>query len=493
MDYILTIDTGTSSMRGILFDGLGRSLHTSQEKYQVLFPDEIRAEQPSADWKNALIRIIRNITEFAEHEHIMIDAVSLTCQRSSVIPVDRDGRALHYAIMWQDKRNTGICSELKQYDPLIREKTGATVNTVFSGTKMMWIRRNRPEIYEKTYKFLTVADFLVYTMTGEYKTDYTYAGRSLLFNIKSSKWDRELLDLFEVPEEKLCFPVCPGSVIGYISPEFSRLSGLKSGTPVISAGGDQQCAAVGQGVYRPGTMEMTFGSGAYIIAYSKEPPIHVEPGIVVGPGAAAHSYILECSMLCCAVLYNWFRKNFYKDQSIAQINAEVSESAPGANGCVALPYFQGRGTPDWNGNARGLFADLGLNTTRGDMARALLEAIAGEAKNNIDILRKYTEINKEIYISGGLTNFTVFNQILADVCSSKLYRPDNSERTAAGAWLSAVTALGLYQSYEEGFRMYESGEEMLCYTPDIENTKLYDRIVKRMNTLYSRIYSVHNI
>ena len=187
---ILVIDVGTSSIRGVLYDGMGSELFCHQIPYQVHFIDGTHAEQDASDWLDTIVEISRAAVAFCEKENWKIEGLALTSQRSSVIPVERDGYALMPAIMWQDKRNQEIVAELKPRENEIHALTGARINTVFSGTKMTWVRRNAPDVYAKTYKFCTIADFITHEITGEYRTDHTYGSRSLLMNVRTkASWN----------------------------------------------------------------------------------------------------------------------------------------------------------------------------------------------------------------------------------------------------------------------------------------------------------------
>lgn len=414
----------------------------------------------------------------------------MTSQRSSIIPVDRDGRPLRSAIMWQDKRNADLVEELKPLEKHIHARTGARINTVFSGTKMTWFHRNQKELYEKTYKICTIADYMVYQMTGQFRTDHTYGSRSLLMNLKTRSWDEDLLKLFEVDQDKLCDLVQPGSVIGTVTRAFAKKTGLPEGIPVITAGGYQQCAALGHGVYQPGTLEITTGTGAFMLGYCGQVPEKLNSGVICGAHAIPGRYVLEVSMLTCAALYNWGKHTFFSEEPenhFDQINQAVLESPPGAHGCVALPYFQGRGTPDWNSKATGAFFGLSLGVTRGDLARALLEGIACEVKNNLDILEACTGSMERIYVGGGLTKFEAFNQLQADVCQKKLLRSeDTGEQTALGAWASAAVTLGCYQDYEQALAGVRREMHYEHYLPNWELRHVYEEKRAHMNQLYRR-------
>ena len=209
VECIAVIDVGTSSMRGILYDGEPNPVFLRQSPYTPNFLTPELVEQDPLTWKQSLVSILKELADYAAEHSIKISAISLTSQRSSLIPVDREGNPLHHAVMWQDKRTVPICEELSSLDQEVFLLTGAKINPVFTATKITWLHRNRPEIFEKAYKTLVVPDYLNHVMTKEYRTDETYGSRSLMMNIRTRQWDRRLLEIFEADEEKLCELVPP--------------------------------------------------------------------------------------------------------------------------------------------------------------------------------------------------------------------------------------------------------------------------------------------
>lgn len=489
MANILAIDVGTSSSRGILYDGIGRQLFVHQVEYMVNFPGESLVEQDASDFDDAIAGICAAAVAWCNTHGETVDGLSLTAQRSSIIPVDKDGNALRPAIMWQDKRNEGIVAEFRPREKEIYALTGARINTVFSGTKMTWFRRNQRSLYEKTYKICTIADFLTLKITGQFRSDHTYGSRSLLMNLKTRQWDDHLLELFEVDKEKLCELVAPGTVIGNVTEEYAARTGLKAGIPLTTAGGDQQCAALGHGLCKSGTMEITTGTGAYMLQFIDEVPENLGTDVICGAHSIPGKYVLENSMLTCAALYNWAGRTLMADkEDIPSRNAAVEATPPGSNGCIALPYFQGRGTPDWNANAYGGYLNVGLRTTQGDMVRSLLESICYEIRNNIDVLEQYTAAPDTVYVGGGLTKFDAFCQIEADVTRLPMTRNcAHAEQTSFGAWVSAVVAMGLYESYEAALACAVT--DLQVYQPNKELEGLYEERRQTMNGLYRKIFA----
>ncbi len=489
MANVLVIDIGTSSMRGILFSQKGVNLASLQIKYQPVHePDGVIWQDPK-DWESACIKIIRHIAAQAEELGKSIDALAFTSQRSSVMPVNMSGEPLMPAIMWQDTRNKEICRELGEQDSLIFAKCGAKVNTLFSGAKMAWVVRNCPDIIKKTWKFLNIPEYLIYKITGKCGTDYTYASRSNLLNLRTKQWDEELLKLFGVKEEWLCKLQEPGSILGKITESFADESGLPTGLPVISAGGDQQCAAVGQGVYRQGNLSVVTGTGAFLITACEQIPEKLNENLICNFSSVKNQYVLESNVLTCCSAFDWFCHNFYGEDSANydMIDRELEELYDKRGNCIVLPYFQGRSAPSWNPEAKATFHNVTLGTGRGEMLKALLEGIFIEICNNLELFRCYVDIDS-IYASGGMTNSNIMNQMQADICGLPLYHMKNSESTALGALMVALSGMGIYSSVEEAFRSIRGKESVEVYQPNNEKHVWYLERKKEMGCLYEKLY-----
>ena len=468
-------------MRGVLYGEDGKPWFTHRVLYRVQSSGEI-VEQSPDDWKNALIGICRK----AAGEASQIGALALTSQRSSIIPVDEMGEPLRNAIMWQDTRNAGIVHELAPHAEHIAALTGAGINTVFSGTKMTWFRRFEPVLYERTHKILTIADYLTFLITGEFVTDETYGSRSLLMGLRSRKWEPDLLQRFEVEEEKLCRIVKPGCISGTVKADFSKATGIPEGIPLISAGGDQQCGALGQGIFSSSVLAVTLGTSACLLKHIDEAPGDLK-GIICGAHAVPESFILEGSMLTCGAMFDWVRRTFSCGADYGDVDKVVAASRPGANGVTVVPHFQGRGTPDWNSTVRGGFLNLNLGTTRADMVRAALESIAYEIVNNIENMEALSGPSDMLRVGGGFAKNRELCRILADASGKTVLRgEDNAEDTSFGAWMSAAVTMGLCGSYEEAFERASVPSDRT--EPESGNFEIYQQGRMRMNAAYAKLY-----
>jgi sugar (pentulose or hexulose) kinase len=482
MDTILVLDVGTSSMRGILFSMEGEMLKTEQRKNPPVYLSADLVEMDPVRYGECLYGITGELVRFAREQSCTIRAVSLTALRSCTLFCRENGNVLHNTIMWHDKRAQDICRLLSGQEEEIFSRTGAILSPVFSGTKYAWMRRHHPALYRETQRLVVVPDYLLFLMCETWATDHTYGSRTALMNLHTLEWDPWLLQLFGVEKEKLPPLIPPGTIAGKTTRDFYEKTGLPVGTPVISAGGDQQCGVLGAGACRAGDCHITVGSGAYVSVVTEKPVIDPRRRFVCGAAAVKGQSVLEASVLSSAVLYNWFFQRFYSSQEQAAgmketIDREAQQAPIGSGGVLFLPYFQGRGSPDWNPEAPGGFLHLSLETQRGHMARAILEGIALEIGENYQILRQFAPSPSNITAGGGLTKSPLFVQMLADVLGTPLQLCQTGETTAVGAFLSASVALGSYKTPgESAQKLLHPGREI---RPDMDRHAFYQTLLEK--------------
>ena len=473
---ILVLDVGTSSMRGTLLDSSYQALFGKQIKYQPDFGEDGWVEQDPGDWLQAAKALCAGAARAYP-----VDAVALSCQRSSVIPADGDGTPLLNAIMWQDTRNRAVCDLLWDREDEIRAICGTGVNTVYSGGKMAWLRQELPEVYQRAEHLFVIPDYLIWYLTGRHVTDHTYGSRSMLMDLESRSWSDRLLELFGVDRSKLGALIAPSSVAGTVTDAFARETGIPSGIPVISCGGDQQCGAVGQGAFRPGIVSVNLGTGAYLVAPAGTVPQPLDPGLTCNASAIPGAYILESSVLTCGAALDWFLREFGGD--VTQVGEALRNSPPGANGIVALPWFQGRANPDWNSKARAAFFGLTLASTRFDLLRALLEAVCVEIGDSLQRMETGGQL-RELRLSGGLSQTPELCQVLADVTGTKVIVPEQGEATTRGAWMSAARCLGIAEHWEDSWAIARPRQEQV-FQPDPAQAAVYASLAAELERLYA--------
>lgn len=488
MMNVLVLDVGTSNMRGILFRESGEKIASAQEKYRVTCMPNGWVEQETSDWEQAMFRILHRIGELSSEHDWRVDAIALTSQRSSVIALDREWKPIQPAIMWQDKRTAEICHRFAGYNDLFLSRCGVRINSVFTAPKMRWIRENQPEIYQKTEKFAVIPDYLLWKLTGKLQTDTTYGSRSLLMNLQEKCWDSELLDLWGIEKEKLCDLIPSGSVAGTLTDSYAKRVGLPAGIPVITAGGDQQCGAIGQGAFERGKVALTAGTGGFLVAATDQIPEDLgRSGMTCNCSSFMGQYVLEGTMLTCCSAFDWFCRMFYPEYDLDEINRIIDQTAAGANDVLCLPYFLGRGTPDWNDAARGVFTNISLDTKKEDFLRALIESICCEFANEMQALREHVSAD-EVYVNGGLSNSRVFDQILCDTLELPVTRMGDADATARGAFLVACKAMEPELNLTNFYEKIGNTSERIKFLPDLGKGIQYQKRRNEMNNWYQQNY-----
>ncbi|MBT4268028.1 MAG: carbohydrate kinase [Deltaproteobacteria bacterium] len=494
MESILTIDVGSTSMRAIHHDSKGEVLHKCRRGMIPDYRNDTSVELDGHQFLAGLLSLLKESYAYANEKSLDVLAISVTSQRSSVAPVNAQGEPLMPFITWHDKRTVPLCKELQPYEEKVYRVTGLRISPVLSAVKMAWLRKEQPEVYKKTAKMLGFQDVVIYKLCGQFVTDHSLASNTNLLNLQSCEWDPEMLDIFSVKRSHLCDLVPPGSVCGGTTNDLQNLTGIPENTPVVSAGGDQQCSALGVGIMSEGKLKCTTGTGSYLIAHTDSPMIDEQRRFLCKVGAIPGTYNLEAGMLTTGTVYRWFLEQFYGEggdsPEVDVINREVLSSPPGANGVILLPHFEGSGAPHWNPNDNGIFYRMKLSTTRADMARAVLEGIVMEMGENISLFKeKFGQISK-VYVSGGMTKFSAYNQLQSDIYGVNVVLNSNRESTSLGAWISAAVTCGLYATYEEAFQATQSPESETQFSPDYEMKRFYQSLNSERKRLYQAIQSM---
>lgn len=493
MEHIIILDIGTSSMRATLYGADGASIYSSAYEYHSEYLQDARVEQDPATWLRAAVSTLGKVGSYLREKNLSAEAVAVTSQRSSLIPVAADGEALCSAIMWQDKRTIGECEILqKEYGlSALYHKTGLRINPYFVLPKIMWLRRNLPDLYRKAARFVGVQDYVAHHLTGEFVTDWTQASRTMLMNIRDFQWDPDLLSIAEIGADRLPGLVAPGSAIGGITKQFARDTGISEGTPVILCGGDQQNAMVGLGVVRPGLAEANTGTGSFVLSYAERPVFDEDCRVLCQASAIAGKWVAEAGIFNTGAIYRWFKEQFCADFQSSEapyplMDREAAGSPEGSNGVMLLPHFQGSAAPYWNPMAKGMFFNLSLGTSRADMMRSILEGISLEIFDNLTLIQALSGNIQDVSVAGGMTKSDLFCTIQANVYNKRIVRFCNAEATSLGAAIVAGTQLGAFRDVEEGFRVMTGGKS-ICFMPDAARVAVYAHLLERKRKLYEAL------
>ena len=454
--YIMALDAGTTSNRCILFDQEGRVRAAAQKEFPQIFPRPGWVEHDAREiWATQLgvaVEAMGKIGATAAD----ITAIGITNQRETTVVWDRaTGEPVYNAIVWQCRRTSAYCDELKArgYAEAIRRKTGLVVDAYFSGPKIRWILDNVPGARRRAEAgellFGTVETWLIWLLTGGrvHVTDYSNASRTMLFNINTLDWDEELLDLMDIPRSMLPTPVPSSQVYGETDPGFFGRS-----IPIAGAAGDQQAALFGQACFTPGQAKNTYGTGCFLLMNTGDKPVFSSSGLVTtvawGLGSRV-SYALEGSIFVAGAAIQWLRDEMRLIDSAADSEYHAGKVADTA-GCYVVPAFTGLGAPYWDQYARGAIVGLTRGVNKNHIIRATLESIAYQVSDVLEAMRADSGIAlTSLKVDGGASSNNVLMQLQADILQVTVHRPVCVETTALGAAYLAGLAVGYWSSQEE--------------------------------------------
>jgi glycerol kinase len=450
-DFVLALDQGTSSSRAILFDHGGTVVASAQLPFDQIYPRPGWVEHnPEEIWRTQLAtaeEALRNGNLDASD----VAAIGITNQRETTIIWDRSGKPVANAIVWQDRRTTPICDELKTagLEPLFRERTGLLLDPYFSGTKIKWLIDNvagaRQRADRGDLMFGTVDSWLLYKLAGVHVTDYTNASRTLLYNIFEQRWDNALLEALDVPSSIL--PSVQAS-----SGIFAETAALGGSIPVAGIAGDQQAALFGQAAFEPGMAKNTYGTGAFLLMNIGDRRVRSDSLLttiawgLARDGRDEITYALEGSVFIAGAAVQWLRDELGIIASAAE-SEQLAASVSDSNGVYLVPAFVGLGAPHWDPSARGAIFGLTRGANKAHLARATLEAIAFQTRDVIDAIEADSGVAlTELRVDGGAAANDLLLQIQADILGRDVVRPAVLETTALGAAYLAGLAVGFWKN-----------------------------------------------
>ncbi len=455
--FILAIDQGTTSSRALVVDAAGSVRGLGQGPFTQHFPQPGWVEHdPEEIWQTTL-GAVRDALTGASVRSNDIAAIGITNQRETVVVWDRaTGAPLGKAIVWQDRRTADECDHLaaEGKEPLIQQRTGLTLDPYFSGTKLGWIFRERPELRVRAERGEiaagTIDSWLIWKLTGgaRHVTDYTNASRTLLFDIHRQCWDKELCDLLGVPAAVLPEVLPSRAAFGTTGVDI-----LGATIPILAAAGDQQAALFGQACVEPGQAKNTYGTGCFLLANrgtdARPSTNRLLTSLAADAMQGAPRYALEGSVFVAGSLVQWLRDGLGIIDSSGDVDA-LARSVPDAGGVTVVPAFTGLGAPYWDARARGAILGLTRGTGRGHIARAALEAIALSSAELIAAMEAdLGQPLEELRVDGGAAANDLLMQMQADFSGVPVLRPRDTETTALGAAYLAGLEAGIWASAAE--------------------------------------------
>ena len=440
MPYVLTIDFGTSGCRSAIYNENLDMLCVSVEEYPLIVHSEAEIEQDANIWWEKAKATIKNVVSSSGINVKEIRSLSISSQGIAFVPIDRQGNTLSNAISWLDTRAQSETEEIEaRYGmPEIYQRTGKRISGVYSLPKLIWFKNNCTEIYNAAWKILLPLDYIQFKLSGRCVTDHTMAGGTMFYNVQTQQWDTEILDTYGLDVQKLPEIAWAGTTIGTISPDVAEELGLCKELVIVNGAQDQKCAALGAGASQE-VAAISLGTGTCLAQISSSPRPDTKMRVPFFSYVREGQWDLEGVINTAGSAYSWFQRELGGQQSFDVLDAEAA-GVHLPNSVLFYPYLSGVSSPHW-GEGTGTFTGLSLSSTTGHMARAVMEGIAYNIRENLDAMGEVCGKAKEIRLYGGGSKSLLWCQIIADITNIPVTRLCSSETALAGAAILAYAPL----------------------------------------------------
>lgn len=479
---LLGIDIGTSACKVAVFDEDGKVLAQANKPYQVYYPENGWAEQDADEWWKAICEALHVVLAQKDVDAASIAGIGVDGQSWSAIPVDKSGTPLARTPIWMDTRARGICDRVKADvgGDRIFDVAGNDFLPSYTTPKMIWFREQRPEIYEKTYKFLQSNSYIALKLTGKMSQDLSQGYGIHFFNMKTKNYDEDLAREFGlstslVPELFEC-----DQVVGTVTKEAAQQTGLMEGTPVVAGGLDAACGTLGAGVFKAGQTQEQGGQAGGMSICTDHALAHKQ--LILSTHVVPDLWLLQGGSVGGGGTLRWFKQEFGTDKSFDDLTKEAEAIKPGSDGVIFLPYMAGERSPIWDPDAKGVYYGLGFDKTRGHMIRATLEGVAYSLEHNLRVAYETGVVVDTLNAMGGAANSVLWTQIKADVTGKRIQVPASDTASTLGAAILAGVGTGVYRGYDDAVK--RTIKITRIQEPNMESHAVYQ---KRME-LYLELY-----
>ena len=461
MSYVIGVDLGTSGTKTVLFDEIGNVIASHTVEYPLYQEKNGWAEQDPLDWHNATITTIKTVLDKSNIDSAEIKGIGLSGQMHGLVMLDKDFNVLRKSIIWCDQRTGKECEEITEIvgAEKVIEITANPVLTGFTASKIRWVMKNEPDVFEKCRYILLPKDYVRLMLTGELATEVSDASGMQLLDVPNRKWSKTMLDALNISEDMLGKVYESPEVTGEITQKVADITGLKKGTIVVGGAGDNAAASVGTGVVEDGKAFTTIGTSGVVYAHTSK--------VTIDPKGRVHTF-------CCAVpncwhvmgvtqgaglSLKWFRDNFCtSEKETAKLmgvdeyylmDKEAEKIPVGADRLLYLPYLMGERTPHLDPNARGMFFGLSAIHGKSHMLRAVLEGVAYSLRDCVEVFREMNINVNDMMACGGGGTSPLWRQMLADLYACDVKTVASKEGPALGVGILALTGSGVYSSVQE--------------------------------------------
>lgn len=501
MAHLLGIDIGTSGTKTGLFDCFGNLICSATYEYPLYQPQNGWAEQDPNDWWDATVKGIRQVLGRGNIDGGDISAIGLSGQMHGLVMLSSSGEVLYPAIIWCDQRTDKECELIERV--VGRQKViDITANppmTGFTAAKILWIKSNRPKVYEKCAHILLPKDYIRFKLTGEFATDVSDASGMQLLDIKKRKWSKELLGLLDIDINLLGKVYESTDITGYTTAEAEEVCGILKNTPVVGGAADNAAAAVGMGVVSPGKAFTTIGTSGVIYTVTDSALIDPEGRIHTLCASAPGKWTLMSCTQAAGLSLKWLRDTCCDAEirQAEQVNTDpyiimdklAEKQPPGANRLFYLPYLMGERSPHLDPDSRGVFFGLSAMHGRGDLIRAVMEGVAFSQKECLDVFLEMGASISDMLLCGGGSKSRLWRQMIADMYGFDINLVNTDEGPALGAAILAAVGSKVYSSLDEACG--EIIKKVKTQKPIEENKKIYDKYFKVYKKLYLQLKDLY--
>ncbi|MCA9158119.1 MAG: xylulokinase [Planctomycetales bacterium] len=497
MAYTIGVDIGTSGTKSLLIDPDGNIIAESSASYVVSMPKPLWSEQDPEDWWNATVKTIRAVVKQGRVKAAAVKAIGLSGQMHGSVFLDKSGKVLRPALLWNDGRTVAECAEITEKaggrDELIRMVANPAM-TGFTAPKILWLRNNEPKRFEKLRTVLLPKDEIRRRLTGEIATDVSDASGMLLLDVRHRCWSDELLGKLQLDKSLLGTVYESEQVTGTLRPEVAQKLGLTSACQVVGGAGDCAAGAVGNGIVKAGVLTASLGTSGVMFVHCDQPQYDKLGRLHTFCHAVHGKWHMMGVTLSAAGSLQWFVENLCIELAqrrgvdpYAELGAEAAAVPAGSGGLLFAPYLAGERTPHADPNARGCFVGLTSSHKRGHLARAVMEGVAMSLRDSLEIIHSLGVPIREMRLSGGGAKSNLWKQIFADVMDQTACTINAEQGPAYGVALLAAVGSGQYKSIEEACK---ATIEVVHKTPPKKAAvKTYQKLYPIYHSLYGALQS----
>ena len=493
-EIVIGVDSSTTATKAISWDSSGKNIAEGSSPIRLFSPQPNYYEQNPDDWWHSMAESLQKLTHQIDKERIT--ALSIANQRETFVGLNKHGKPVRPAIIWLDERCKTIVDKFAAIigEDRIHQITGKPKDYAPVVYRLAWMKENEKVIFRKVAKFCDVHTYLVYKLTGHYKTSWASADPMGIFDLENKTWSQEILNQLNITPQQLPEVYCPGTVLGYVTKSAAEATGLRTGTKVIAGGGDGQVAGLGVNALTPERAYLNLGTAVVSGTFAKN--YLIDRSFRTMACCSEEGYYCETSLRSGTFLVDWFIQKVLKIDPVLkpyiyrQLEEEAEQIEPGSEGLMILPYWNAVMNPYWDPDARGCIIGLSSGHHRGHLYRAILEGIALEQALATEAVEKATnEKTKEFAVIGGGARSKLWRQIIADASGVKVLNMSSDEASSLGAGISAAVAAGWFPSFREATASMVHVKGIT--EPDPQNADRYHIQLSEYKKLYPAIREIN--